>query len=275
MMQLVVALPAEARPLIRHYRLRHATTCGGFNVHANETVTLVTSGPGKTNAAAASALLGARSEATAAWLNIGIAGHGTRAVGEGLLAQRIADSSSGQCWYPPRVFKSTLDATAVLTVDQVEQAYAGDMAFDMEASGYYPVASRFSSGELVQCYKVVSDNREHAASRITARGVSELIGDRLGDIDALITALTDLQQQLQSRHAATADLDTLTRRWHFTVSQRHQLGELARRWHILQPDEPFWLDSIAGHGHASEVLATLKQHLDDRHPVLQPVRADV
>ncbi len=83
MINLVVALPAEARPLIEFFRLKEKTTIGTFRMYRQEDMSLVISGPGKIAAAAATALL-AGSNTTgkqAAWLNIGIAGHATYAIG--------------------------------------------------------------------------------------------------------------------------------------------------------------------------------------------------
>ena len=53
MINLVVALPAEARPLINHYGLNDKQTHAAFALHRNKDMTLVVSGPGKASAAAA------------------------------------------------------------------------------------------------------------------------------------------------------------------------------------------------------------------------------
>ena len=264
MIHIVSALPAEARPLIDHFRLHEKSTSGGFRIHQGNGIALVISGPGKVAAAAATALLASRLAAgtQATWLNIGIAGHADLEIGQGLLAHRITDRASGQNWYPPRVFDLPLESAGLLTVDTPENDYPQAVAYDMEASGFYPVAARFSTSELVQCYKVISDNRKQGTGSVSAQQCTRLIAARLEEIDSLLHSLGDLQQQHHGRHAGNDDVSRLAGQWHFTVSQQHQLADLARRWCALIPDQPLWLDSLKTHDSAARVLNTLREHLD-------------
>lgn len=268
MINLVVALPAEARPLIARYRLTDKTTRGGFRIYRNAGMSLVISGPGKIAAAAATALLASCNSAAeqTAWLNIGIAGHATHATGQSLLAHRVTDHATGKSWYPPQLFELATTTTSLLTVDTPENRYHHDLAYDMEASGYYAVATRFSSAELVQCFKVVSDNREHSTAAITAESCAQLITQALDEIDPLLDALSALAREHGSWHAMPAGLEQLARQWHFTVSQQHQLTELARRWKVLVPDQPLWLDGLASSKNATGVLQCIQQHLDSLAP---------
>jgi hypothetical protein len=273
MMNLVVALPAEARPLIDFYRLREKTTIGTFRVYRHEDMSLVISGPGKIAAAAATALLAGSntSEKQAAWLNIGVAGHATYAIGKSLLAHRITDQATRQSWYPPQLFDLATTTACLLTVDAPENGYHQDAAYDMEASGFYAVAGRFSSTELVQCFKVVSDNREQSAATLTAASCSRLVAGKLDEIEELVGALLAMGQDYNSWHAPHVELEQLASQWHFSVSQRHQLAELARRWKVLMPQQPLWLDGLEKKRTASAVLHCLQQRLDSLMPgVTQP-----
>jgi len=207
MINLVVALPAEARPLIDFYRLGDKTTLGTFRVYRHADMSLIISGPGKVAAAAATALLAGCSTPgkQAAWLNIGIAGHATYSTGQSLLAHRITDHATGKSWYPPQLFDLPTTTGSLLTVDVPENDYRQDIAYDMEASGYYPVASRFSCTELVQCFKVVSDNREQSTATLTAERCTQLITQKLDEIDALVRALLSLAPGLvQKTHNSRA-----------------------------------------------------------------------
>ena len=268
MINLVVALPAEARPLMARYRLTDKTTLGGFRIYRNAGMSLIISGPGKIAAAAATALLAGCNAAgeQAAWLNIGIAGHATHATGESLLVHRITDHATGKSWYPPQLFDLATTTASLLTVDRPEESYQQEVAYDMEASGYYAVAARFSSTELVQCFKVVSDNREHSSAAITAESCAQLVTQSLDEIDPLLDALSALARDQDRWHAAPAGLEQLARQWHFTVSQQHQLAELARRWKVLVPDQPLWLNAFDNSKKAAEVLQCLQQHLDALAP---------
>ena len=105
MINLVVALPAEARPLIKHYSLNRQQAHDAFPLYRNERMALVVCGPGKIAAATATTWLAELipGKQRAAWLNIGVAGHATHDIGTGLLVNRISDHASNKSWYPPQV----------------------------------------------------------------------------------------------------------------------------------------------------------------------------
>ena len=100
MLCLVVALAAEARPLLASHRLQ-GVSGHPYRICAGEQTHLIVSGIGKVAAAAATAYLRALiGDTPAAWLNIGIAGHGNQAVGTALLAHKVVDAASGKPFYP-------------------------------------------------------------------------------------------------------------------------------------------------------------------------------
>jgi nucleoside phosphorylase len=264
MINIVVALPAEARPLLDHFRLRDKLHNTAFPVYRGNDMALIVSGPGKVAAAAATALLAGTGTLhdKAAWLNIGIAGHAHHAIGAGYIAHRITDRATGKNWYPPQVHELSTPTENLYTVDRPEDDYPADTLYDMEASGFFPVASRFSSGELVQCFKVISDNRAQSTATVTAQLCTQLISERLADIEQLVNTLSGMADDYARWHAPHPDLEQLETRWRFTVSQQHQLAELARRWKVLAADQPLWLDQLENARRAADVLHCLAQHLE-------------
>jgi nucleoside phosphorylase len=192
LIRLVVALPAEARPLIRRYELARAAG-GEFPVWRADGVALVVSGVGRHKAAAATAFLAAaegpgEGASEAAWLNVGIAGHRSLPLGEAVLAHKVVSAAGGRAWYPPLLFEPPCATAAVITVgrpetsypeDRPETSYPEEAAYDMEATGFCLAAARFASAELIQVVKVVSDNAAAPLDRLTAGGVEELIERRV------------------------------------------------------------------------------------------------
>lgn len=263
MINLVVALKAEARPLIRYYELHNRHADSALPVYRSEDMTLVVSGPGKEAAATATAWLQELSPENKrnAWLNIGIAGHATCTMGNGRLANRITEHATNRSWYPPQVHNLDIATGRLLTVDSPENDYNVDALYDMEAAGFYPAACRFSSSELVQCFKVVSDNRQHANTKITAKHCEQLIAGQLKTIDNLVETLADMQKRYSSWHAPHPDLEHLVEQWHFTVSQHHQLARLLKRWTALTPGQSAWSRELEKKNTAAEVLHCLEQQL--------------
>lgn len=192
-LNLVAALPAEAKPIAERLSLQRVQTIRVYPVYRRERIALIVCAPGKVNAAAATAYLGALEggHSGAAWINIGIAGHAERQLGQVLLAHRITDAASGQSWNPVLPEDSPCQCESILTLDQPDLSYEQDCMVDMEASGFYPTARRFSPSALVQVIKVISDNRGESARGLSAKQVSRLMSNTLDPLETLIARLEE------------------------------------------------------------------------------------
>lgn len=267
MLCFVVALAAEARPLLAHYRLRALEGHHPYRMYAAEQTRLIVSGVGKVAAAAATAYLRALiGAAPAAWLNIGVAGHGRQAVGTPLLVHKVVDAASGQPFYPAFTAPPPCHTTLLHTVDRAQPA-AGDMAYDMEASGFCEAAQRFATSERIHCLKVVSDNPQSPYQTLNAENVAALIEAQLDTVAHVGEHLRSLSRQLHALHADPPGLAELTARWQFTATQKHQLRGLLVRWQTLT-GEPFRTADILALRSRDEVLAHLKQRLTDVELIL-------
>lgn len=272
MLCLVVALAAEARPLLAPHQLQGASG-HPYRICAGEQTHLIVSGIGKVAAAAATAYLRALiGDTPAAWLNIGIAGHGSQAVGTPLLAHKVVDAASGKPFYPSFTAPPPCRTTLLHTVDRV-QSPAGDAAYDMEASGFCEAAQRFATSERVHCLKVVSDNPQSPYQTLNAGKVEALIESQLDTVARVGEHLRALSQQLHALHADPPGLAELTTRWQFTATQQHQLRGLLVRWQTLAPMTPAVNDDLLALQSRDEVLAHLKQQLDDVEFFLTPEEA--
>lgn len=229
MIHIVTALPCEAKPLIKHYRLNGRQAENGFRIYENDQMRLIIAGIGKCSAAAASAYLqGAEPQAKHAWLNLGIAGHGDLNIGDAVMAHKITDAVTGSSWYPSMPFKHPCPTVELVCVDQPKTDYETDTAYDMEAAGFYATAIRFNSSELVQVFKVISDNHANPAEQVSAQLTEQIIDARLDKIDTLVQQLLKLEQQ--QRQQIAPEIKQFQQHWHFTVSQQHKLQRLLQRW---------------------------------------------
>ena len=262
MLHFVVALQAEAKSLIDHFSLRRRTG-GAFPVYVNENIALTVSGIGKVAAAAATGYLHAQTgnRRCAAWLNIGIAGHGRRAIGDGVLIHKITDQITGRSWYPPLTFELPCASGDLISVDEPETEYRENGFYDMEAAGFYATACRFTTAELVHCYKIVSDNLVTSTEQISGKTVQTLVEQRLDTIDVLVQALRALGARLAELQSDPYELVRLLGHWRFTVSERHQLRRLLLHWQARSP-KTVWSDGLAALPSADEALHYLSQELD-------------
>lgn len=238
----------EARPWIELYRLHPATSTHPFQIFRNDgqreaiDVALVVSGLGKVAASAATAYLHAvcGGERHAVWLNVGIAGHGSRAVGELILGHKIRDQASGRTWFPPLVFDPPCPSDEIVTVDLVEQRYPEPVAYDMEASGFYATASRLATAELVQVAKVISDGPTAPldVEPPSAAVITRLVTDVADRLDGVIAPCLELAAEMRTVEADPPGYEAMLARWRFTVSERRRLRRLLSRWHALAGDRP-------------------------------------
>lgn len=232
---LVVALQSEAKPLVRHLGLEGSDARAPYRIYRRDDVSLVVTGIGRVAAAAASAYLFAGQDEAwdRSWINIGIAGHGDLQIGEARLADKISEAATNRSWYPSLVFDPPVATSDLITVDAPESDFSSNALYDMEASGFFSTASRFTVVELIQVLKVVSDNRREKPDRLSASEVSRLIESHLPAIDTVIEQSVGLERRLAVVEPEV-DIEPWTQKVRFSVSQRRQLTDLLKRLTVLE-----------------------------------------
>lgn len=261
MLNLVIALDCEAKPIIEHFHLKRQAE-HTLPVYTTDNMQLIVAGVGKLNAAMATAYLAGMRNDNAAWLNIGIAGHKSHAIGTAYVAHKVMDHTTQQNWYPALTFKPAIATETVCSFESPVMDYHDDLLHDMEAAGFYQAASRFNSAEFVHCLKIVSDNAEQSTHKINKQMVSELV---TAQIDAIADFISKLNDQLNEWHNISrtpAAYVELLQRWHFSTYQQHQLKQLVQRWTTLYPDAELLTAELTSLKSSREVLKYLQDSLD-------------
>ncbi|MDH5325172.1 MAG: hypothetical protein OEZ68_09705 [Gammaproteobacteria bacterium] len=263
MINIVVALPCEAQPLVEHLGLHNVSLSGPFRLYTSEAVSVLVSGVGRLHAAAATAYLQAYCGADTqhAWINMGIAGHREYEVGRGFLAHKVSDSD-GASFFPGLSFDFSGQTAAVLSVDRAECDFEQDVLYEMEAAGFYAIASRFSSTELVHCYKVVSDNSATGTETLDKQTVKALVQGHLGIVDELIRHLSEMLAHVGEPVQVQQDYTRIvTAGIHFTVTQKAQLRGLLRRCHALGLDDCCRAEALIETRSAKQIFSALRDNL--------------
>lgn len=276
MIHIVVALPAEAKPLVDHFDLRRWQARTTYPLYHGDHKALVVTGVGKTAAVAGVTFLHNEfgKDREVAWLNVGVAGHGIHPLGSGFLAHTITDDSNGQHYYPPHVLPFATPRDSLITVDTPPAEYPDSALVDMEASGFYATASSLTTSELVQCFKVVSDNKGSPANNVSAKRVTALIGSHLKTIQEIVTILDDASSRLQALRKAPQELELFQQRWRFTVSEKHQLRRLLQRWQALSPKRSAWSRDMGTLRKAEDVLRLLRVRVEAQLIQFDTLRRD-
>lgn len=256
----VSALHCEAKPVIDFYRLKKSQGNRAFDVYRGDDMACIVSGIGKIASAAASAWIAAShpAETSFAWINLGIAGAADHEIGDLFLLNQVVDADSGQCYYPVPVAVSPLAGSACLTLSQASEDYRSDTLFDMEASGFMYSALRFSSAELVQGLKIVSDNRNQQIGKNRPR-VSELIHQHIESIEKQACALIELERELAALEPAAESWQQVLSLAHFSQTQKSRLRVLWRYLCNRDFSSEALLRQLATQNSARAIIETLEQ----------------
>ncbi len=257
-----IALPCEAKPVIEHFRLKKDTAINPFAVHLNQETCLTVTGIGKNAMAAGIAYTQAlfAPVENPVLFNIGIAGHKDQALGSLFLINKITDVDSKKSYYPPLVFDPPCATAGVQTAAKPQLDYGQPVLCDMEASAFYETAARFSTGELIHCLKVVSDNKDAPAGAINPKQVTALIAAHLPTVDAVIAQARVLTGQASL--SVPPIYGQLLQRHRFTMSEKQQLKAMLCRAAVLTKDAAFKPDDN-GADSGKEVLKRLARQLDE------------
>ena len=259
----IVALPSEAAPLIDALELRRCNRARGVKLYRRDKYRLVISGVGKIAAATAVGYIAGSEPADTRhiWLNIGIAGHATLPKGSVGIAHRIIDQATGQTYYPSIAVRAPCASYSLVCYDAPSTTYADEAMCDMESSGFFTAAYRFSSVEFIHSIKIISDNSASDIAALNRTAISEMIEAHV----TLIESFAELLGSIAATHLATVNalpLDTLLARWHFTATQQSQLRDIASRWALVRAEHRWPGDALAHCTSSREVIAYLGAAID-------------
>ena len=231
----VLALSNEAAPLIKYYDLKLIHHYP-FKVFKNKNFSLIISGVGISLVKKACIYLSKLTNCHlyTVWLNIGTAGHFSFNIGDIFLAHKVIDEKSSETYYPPQILKVKLPSIVIKTIIKPLNKYEEDKIFDMEASGFFEVCSKFSILEFVQSIKIISDNKD--SPNFNNKKIESLITNSLNIINELIDELYVLSKKQCSFVLPNELLEKFLNEWHFTFTQSHQLKKILNKLRLLRPD---------------------------------------
>jgi hypothetical protein len=263
---IIVAHGLEAKALVRMLELERHHVSSEFVEYSNSNkLHLLVSGIGKEAITAAVTYLGEQQASDSgeirAWLNIGIAGHRDASLGNAWLGNKITDQSSGASAYPPQLIEG-IEVGSVVTVDEPENSYPLDAAYEMEASAFYAEATKYSTAELVQVFKVISDNLVNPISEIDIRSVPGLIAAQAPQLQILIEGMSAIATQHNSSQRLPSYFSEVCSKIYLTVNQKLQLRRLCQRYKALGMDEELSSAADLRVGDARTLIQQLAERID-------------
>ena len=129
------------------------------------------------------------------WINLGLAGHKNHRIGDLFLVNKIKDSSSNKMYYP-FVAHSKLKSIQCITYEKENLDYNESLS-EMEASGFFYSANKFSSLELVQVLKIISDNEKESINFNDKHKIYDLISSNKKKIINLCDSLHKIKENIE------------------------------------------------------------------------------
>lgn len=270
---IVVAHGLEAKALVKMLGLERNKASSDFVEYSNANGQhLLVSGIGKAAVAAAVTHLGEQQVSDdgeiRAWLNIGIAGHRDAPLGSGWLGNKITDQCSGASAYPPQLIDG-IEKGGVVTVDEPENAYPLDAAYEMEAYSFYAEATKYSTAELVQVFKIISDNLENPLSGIDLQRVPGFMALQAPQIVSLIEKMSAIVVRHNSNQRLPSQYHAICAKFRLTVNQKLQIRRLCQRFKALGQEEDLSRLVSLKSVDTSQLLLRLSNHIDQESVALR------
>ena len=260
----VIALRAEATPLIDAFNMKIVENKSLFPIYANEETghALVISGMGSIKSAAAATFLKTYLKINdySAWINLGIAGFFKGPIGDIYQANKVVLKESGAAFFPGLRLSKQIPSVILFTVSKPENGYKEKVLYDMEAAGFCEMVPSFSCNELTYVIKIVSDTPNASSSLITKHLVRELIEKQLSTILDIIAEIEILVEEEKKRLSIPNEVIEFEKRFKFTETNKYKFREIYRKWKIAFPSKKLDLSEFLN-SQPKEIILSLEKEV--------------
>lgn len=257
MINIVVALLDEARPLIEAFDLKQVHF-DPFPIYIKDNIRLVLSKIGALSSACAVTTLHHLQQTTSKeiWLNIGLCGHETLDIGSAVLVTKVMHQDYKERYYPSILFETSLTKSSLKTLNYPSSNYEPNLLFDCEGFGFYQAASRYSTIERIHLFKVVSDHSKNPLEHFDRKKTQDLIENQISNIKEILEKLSSFY----SPPLSCPDLDRVLLNWSFSQTERYWIQKHLPilQWHLPS----FTIDSLKGLS-SKAVMSMFKQKLKE------------
>ena len=258
----VIALRAEAKPLIDALNMKLVENKSLFPIYANEETghALVISGMGSIKSAAAATFLKTYLKINdySAWINLGIAGFFKGPIGDIYQANKVVLKESGAAFFPGLRLSKQIPSAILFTARKPENGYKEKVLYDMEAAGFCEMVPSFSCNELTYVIKIVSDTPNASSSLITKHLVRELIEKQLSTILDIIAEIEILVEEEKKRLSIPNEVIEFEKRFKFTETNKYKFREIYRKWKVAFPSKKLDLSEFLN-SQPKEIILSLEK----------------
>lgn len=231
MIVITTALMAEAKPLIRYFKLKHIGSKRNIRNYESDDIRLIVTGTGSTSMAIATTMTLTRLNTTPNMIvNIGVAGaKSDYAIGDMYQIASIHDVATDHFSYPDLLLQTGLPLASLETHSKPVHNPASVSAdlVDMEAAGFYQAAVLFVDPSRIQSLKIVSDHMD--GQRFSAELVDSLIEKKTSEIAEFIDHFRKTPPEDHTMpDTASSWLTEVAEHYNLTTTQKRELRQYIR-----------------------------------------------
>jgi len=256
---IITATNPEAKFFINYLKLKKINSIKEFQIYFNEKFSLTISGIGKINSAISVTTtyheLGKIKNNC--WINIGIAGHSSSIIGELFIINKIIDNTSLKNYYPYSPNITKINELSCTTYDKVDSKYSNSLS-DMELSGFYQAANKYSYRELIHSLKIVSDNRQNPFNYEEKDKIEKLFEAKKKYFDIFFQKVLKIwSENITDQSEMNLKIESLLSKIKTTKSEYEQIKKLLKLIYLKKKSiKNDLFDSKTG---AKKILSTLKK----------------
>ena len=226
----IVATLSEGQPIIDLFNLSNKRITNKLIIYYSEQVSLTITGIGKLNCivSVVQTFYELKQERNNIWINVGLAGHKVLQIGQVFGVRKIIDKSSQKVFFP---FNGKFDIPTqeCVTLESIQNKYCTKLQ-DMECIGFFQAASKFSTSELIQTIKIVSDNEKSSINFNDKKAIYRIISKHNELIKKLCKYLIDLRKIVFSEYDSQINKEfvKIFKSSRFTFTETNQMKTLMK-----------------------------------------------
>ena len=230
MIHFIVATSSESKLIIKKLKLKKIQPSSGFDFFYNDSFSMTITGLGKINSAlgVAHTFFKFKSLSNNILINIGLAGHEREKIGTLILVDKIYDYETQKSMYPFFVKNYKIKKKNCTCYSKPNFNY-NDSLSDMESSGFFSSANKYSTKELIHSLKIVSDNKCEKIDFNNAKHIERIFEKNFDQIIDFVNDIKGLwKQKFEKQNKIKSEIEKEIESLKYTFTEGVQLRRLLK-----------------------------------------------
>ncbi len=230
MIHFIVATSLESKIIIKRLNLKKINSSSGFDFFYNDNCSLTVTGIGKINSAlgVAHTFFKFKSLPNNIWINVGLAGHKKEKIGRLILVNKICDHETQKSMYPFFLKDYKIKKLNCTCYAKPNFNYDNSLS-DMESSGFFFTANKYSTKEMIHSLKIISDNRSEKIDFKNSKIINRVIDENFDQINNFVTDIKKLwEEKFEKQNKIQIKIKEELKSLKYTFSQGVQLNNLLK-----------------------------------------------